>query len=91
MTSGEVTITVCLIHSSENHNYKPVVDHGVNLEHNVKELRPAPPFINYKYDKLKTTHQAIDQRQINLINNETEIAFFCEEDYENYKANPISS
>ena len=39
MTSGEVTITVCLIHSSENHNYKPVVDHGVNLEHNVKEFR----------------------------------------------------
>lgn len=23
--------------------------------------------------------------------NETEIAFFCEEDYKNYKANPISS
>ncbi|XP_057361676.1 UPF0538 protein C2orf76 homolog isoform X4 [Manis pentadactyla] len=23
--------------------------------------------------------------------NETEIAFFCEEDYRNYKANPISS
>ncbi|XP_007935961.1 UPF0538 protein C2orf76 homolog [Orycteropus afer afer] len=25
------------------------------------------------------------------IANETEIAFFCEEDYKNYKANPISS
>ncbi|OWK00211.1 hypothetical protein Celaphus_00015945 [Cervus elaphus hippelaphus] len=25
------------------------------------------------------------------IASETEIAFFCEEDYKNYKANPISS
>ncbi|XP_068923865.1 UPF0538 protein C2orf76 homolog isoform X2 [Petaurus breviceps papuanus] len=25
------------------------------------------------------------------VANETEIAFFCEEDYKNYKANPVSS
>ncbi|EHB01305.1 hypothetical protein GW7_17742 [Heterocephalus glaber] len=66
-----------------------------------------PPFRNYKYDKLKIIHQAhksklftknvniMDYKHVLIKNkkvaSETEIAFFCEEDYKNYKANPISS
>ncbi|XP_045342827.1 UPF0538 protein C2orf76-like isoform X1 [Leopardus geoffroyi] len=129
MTSGEVTIIVCLIHSFEHYNYKPVVYHGINLDQTVEKfivflffnkkkqevsLRASltPPFINYTYDKLKVIHQAhksnANKLVLNLetgrplvkegsileaarISNETEIASFHEEDYENYKANPISS
>ena len=42
MTSEEVIIAVCLIHSFENHNYKPVVYHGLNLDQTVRELRVFP-------------------------------------------------
>ncbi|XP_053755223.1 UPF0538 protein C2orf76-like isoform X1 [Panthera pardus] len=130
MTSGEVTIIVCLIHSFEHYNYKPVVYHGINLDQTVEKFIPpsppvvflkqevslraslTPPFINYTYDKLKVIHQAhksnANKLVLNLetgrplvkegsileaarISNETEIASFHEEDYENYKANPISS
>uniref|UniRef100_A0ABI7XY58 Uncharacterized protein n=1 Tax=Felis catus TaxID=9685 RepID=A0ABI7XY58_FELCA len=121
MISGEVTIIVCLIHSFEHYNYKPVVYHGMNLDQTVEKFivflflnkkNLTPPFINYTYDKLKVIHQAhklnANKLVLNLetgrplvkegsileaarISNETEIASFHEEDYENCKANPISS
>ncbi|XP_025784963.1 UPF0538 protein C2orf76-like isoform X2 [Puma concolor] len=107
MISGEVTIIVCLIHSFEHYNYKPVVYHGINLDQTVEK------FIVFIFlNKKKVIHQAhksnANKLVLNLetgrplvkegsileaarISNETEIASFHEEDYENCKANPISS
>ncbi|CAO2636589.1 UPF0538 protein C2orf76 homolog [Lemmus lemmus] len=97
MAAKEATVTVRLIRSFEHRNFRPVVYHGVNLDQTVKEfiiflkqdvpLRTSlpPPLRNYKYDTLKILHQA------HKAKSETEIAFFCGEDYERYKANPASS
>ncbi|XP_043434734.1 UPF0538 protein C2orf76-like isoform X1 [Prionailurus bengalensis] len=38
MISGEVTIIVCLIHSFEHYNYKPVAYHGINLDQTVEKF-----------------------------------------------------
>ncbi|XP_057361675.1 UPF0538 protein C2orf76 homolog isoform X3 [Manis pentadactyla] len=85
MDSEEVTITVRLIRSFEYRNFKPVVYHGVNLDQTVKEF-----IVFLKKDVPLRTSLLAPFRNYKYAN-ETEIAFFCEEDYRNYKANPISS
>ncbi|CAD7673358.1 unnamed protein product [Nyctereutes procyonoides] len=86
-----------LIHSFENYNFKSVVCHRVNLDQTQDEpLRTSLslPFRNYKCDKQKIIHQAYKPKEDRTLKaarmaNETEIAFFCEEDYKNYKTHPI--
>uniref|UniRef100_A0A8U7NA56 Uncharacterized protein n=1 Tax=Corvus moneduloides TaxID=1196302 RepID=A0A8U7NA56_CORMO len=60
-----------------------------------------PPFKNYKYGRcflylsLEDDDKLILKEDSTLkaagVANETELAFFCEEDYRNYRANPVSA
>uniref|UniRef100_A0A671EJL6 Uncharacterized protein n=1 Tax=Rhinolophus ferrumequinum TaxID=59479 RepID=A0A671EJL6_RHIFE len=79
MPLKEVAITVHLIHSSEHHNFKPIVYHRGNLDQTEKEfivfleqgapLRTTlpPPFRNYKYNKLNIIHQAHKSKRNELV------------------------
>uniref|UniRef100_A0A8C0GKA2 Chromosome 2 open reading frame 76 n=1 Tax=Chelonoidis abingdonii TaxID=106734 RepID=A0A8C0GKA2_CHEAB len=107
MSSENSTITVRLVRSFEHRNFRPVVYHGVNLDQTVKQfitfvkndvsLRTGlpPPFKKYKYVSLEDDDKLILKEDSTLkaagVANETELAFFCEEDYRNYKANPVSA
>ncbi|XP_026635718.1 UPF0538 protein C2orf76 homolog [Microtus ochrogaster] len=85
MAAKEATVTVRLIRSFEHRNFRPVVYHGVNLDQTVKEF-----IIFLKQDVPLRTSLPPPLRNYKYAS-ETEIAFFCGEDYERYKANPTSS
>ncbi|KAK2839376.1 hypothetical protein Q5P01_013116 [Channa striata] len=67
--AGGAVVTVRLVRSFEQRNYKPVVFHGVSLEQTVQNFirfvrddiatRPGlpPPFKKYAYDTMKIIHQ----------------------------------
>ncbi|XP_029314244.1 UPF0538 protein C2orf76 homolog [Cottoperca gobio] len=77
--AGEAVVTVRLVRSFEHRNFKPVVFHGVSLDHTVQDFmqlvrddiatRPGlpPPFKKYAYDTMKIIHQAHGAKTNELV------------------------
>ncbi|XP_061225960.1 UPF0538 protein C2orf76 homolog isoform X3 [Neopsephotus bourkii] len=85
MSSESSTITVRLVRSFEHRNFRPVVYHGVNLDQTVKQ------FITFVRNDVSSRTGLPPPFKNYKYANETELAFFCKEDYRNYKANPVSA
>ncbi|KAA8578754.1 hypothetical protein FQN60_007319 [Etheostoma spectabile] len=96
--AAAAVVTVRLVRSFEHRNFKPVVFHGVQLDQTVHDFIQlvrdvsVRPGTNELVMSLEDDEKLILQDSQTLtaagVANETEVAFFRQEDYIIYKANP---
>ncbi|KAG8125136.1 hypothetical protein E2320_020387 [Naja naja] len=102
MSPESVIVTVRLIRSFEHRNFRPVLYRDVNLDQTVKEFiafvkkdNDPGAYTNELVVSLEDDDKLILPEDSTLgaagVANETELAFFCMDDYGKYKTHPVAT